>query len=379
MKHKYISILFLCLLGVSCGTSEKENPAFNWKVGGSLSGQTKKGLAGPVVGVSQNRLLIGGGSNFPDAAPWEGGAKKYYADLQLYRMQNDSIILVKNKIKLPYKVAYSANVTTEKGIVIAGGENEDKVLSKVRLINWDSTHQKLTVQKLPNLPERLTAGAMAHLDNQLFFAGGQNEKTVSDKLYRLDLKHPEQGWDSLPNIPHKVTHAVLYAEAATQNPGLYMIGGRKRNFKAASTLYKAVYRFDLEKEKWVEKSSLPYALSAYTGLSWKGGQLLVFSGDRGKTFHKTEQLIIEISRVKDSAKRAQLIKDKNQLQQSHPGFEGTVLGYNLKRDQWRKVNAIPFPGQVTTTAIKWNDKVVIPGGEIRAGVRTPKIILGTPK
>jgi N-acetylneuraminic acid mutarotase len=103
---------------------------------------------------------------------------------------------------------------------------------------------------------------------------------------------------------------------------------------------------------------------------------LVFSGDEGKTFHQTEVLLMQIAREKDPDKKQQLIAKKDILQRSHPGYNGNVLCYNTHTDKWKKIDSIPFPGQVTTTALKWDNEIVIPCGEIRAGVRTPEIILG---
>jgi N-acetylneuraminic acid mutarotase len=51
-----------------------------------------------------------------------------------------------------------------------------------------------------------------------------------------------------------------------------------------------------------------------------------------------------------------------------------VLLYISKKDEWKSVVCIPYDSPVTTTAVKWNDEVTIPGGEIRAGVRTPQIL-----
>jgi len=39
--------------------------------------QTKSlGVAGPVVGIINDQLVVAGGSNFPDSLPWMGGKKK---------------------------------------------------------------------------------------------------------------------------------------------------------------------------------------------------------------------------------------------------------------------------------------------------------------
>jgi N-acetylneuraminic acid mutarotase len=52
--------------------------------------------------------------------------------------------------------------------------------------------------------------------------------------------------------------------------------------------------------------------------------------------------------------------------------------YDTIKDTWEKVGNIPFASPVTTVAVKWNGDVLIPGGEIRAGVRTPQFLLGRP-
>nr|MBD3621868.1 hypothetical protein [Sunxiuqinia sp.] len=37
----------------------------------------QRGVAGPVTGVHQNRLVVAGGANFNGRMPWQGGVKKY--------------------------------------------------------------------------------------------------------------------------------------------------------------------------------------------------------------------------------------------------------------------------------------------------------------
>lgn len=39
---------------------------------------------------------------------------------------------------------------------------------------------------------------------------------------------------------------------------------------------------------------------------------------------------------------------------------------------WR----LSFPAQVTTTAVKWGNEIVISTGEIKPGIRTPDVVVG---
>ena len=58
--------------------------------------------------------------------------------------------------------------------------------------------------------------------------------------------------------------------------------------------------------------------------------------------------------------------------QDHPEFPPDVLGYHTITDTWTLAGTMP-QSVVTTTAVRWNDRIVIPSGEIRPGVRTAKV------
>ena len=83
-----------------------------------------------------------------------------------------------------------------------------------------------------------------------------------------------------------------------------------------------------------------------------------------------------ISNEKDEIKKQELVEQKNKLQMAHPGFKPDVLLYNTVTDEWQKLADIPFAVPATTAAVVWDNCVFIPSGEIKAGVRTPQILLG---
>ncbi len=78
-------------------------------------------------------------------------------------------------------------------------------------------------------------------------------------------------------------------------------------------------------------------------------QIFVLGGDDGGLFHKTEEL-----------------KDQ------HPGFHRSAYCYNTMTDVWTSAGELP-QNQVTTTAVRWNDEIVIASGEVRPRVRTPAV------
>lgn len=59
--------------------AQKKSVQDTWHIAGVLPSNNQQkeglGLAGPITGISGNRLLVAGGANFPDGMPWKGGKK----------------------------------------------------------------------------------------------------------------------------------------------------------------------------------------------------------------------------------------------------------------------------------------------------------------
>jgi len=188
----------------------------------------------------------------------------------------------------------------------------------------------------------------------------------------LDMKKPQDGWQEMAALIKPTSHAVMIS----QNDKIYLIGGRMKTKSGISELYSSMYVYSITDNKWSNVKSLPYAISAGTGISIGESEIILFGGDKGETFHKTEKLISEINAEHDNAKKEALIKQKADLQSSHPGFSNEVLRYNSHKNEWNKDGSIPYSVPVTTTAFLKGDTVFIPTGEIKAGVRSSKILMG---
>ena len=384
MKQFLIGLTILLMLYTASGCSlTKRAPVVNWQVAGVLppaTGQSRSlGVAGPVAGRLQDLLLVGGGANFPDSMPWLGGKKKYYNEVYAFRKEADREFRLYKRGKLPFNLAYAANLTTSTGVISAGGENETGLLGKVLLLQWDKKSDNLVVSYLPDLPQALTNAAITSIGNVLYLVGGETATGVSQGFYSLDLDNTAAGWVSLPDLPKPISHAVVVTQSSGEHACIYVIGGRKRNAGGISDLYASVFQYDPVSKAWSPRRPLPYSLSAGTGLAMDNYHIAVFGGDRGETFHKAEDLIAAIARESDDRRKEDLNREKIALQAGHPGFSREVLWYNTREDVWTTGGVIPFEAPVTTTALKWGDEVVIPSGEIKAGVRSPRILAGVVK
>lgn len=381
MNRFIIYYLNLSMLFTTAASAQKKQAdIIRWKIAAMLpamNGQPQsKGFAGPVSGVNHDMLIVGGGSNFPDSMPWFGGKKKYYDDGYALKKATDGNLQFFKLFKLPYTIAYAASCSTPRGIVYAGGENEKGIQSQVMLLQWDTNTEGPVFKQLPDLPQPVTNAAITCFEFKLYILGGETAHEVSRHLYCLNLNDIKVGWQKLPDAPELVSHAVIAVQSYDDQSFLYLMGGRNKKPNGISDLYSAVYRFHLKDHTWEKKRSLPYALSAGTGVAYGSQYILLFGGDKGTVFHKTENLIAAINREKEGRQKNDLNLAKIQLQSTHPGFSKEVLQYDITKDLWSVAGYIPLDVPVTTTAVIWGDRVIISNGEIRAGVRTPQILAG---
>lgn len=332
------------------------------------------GVAGPIVGVLQNKLIVAGGANFPDKMPWLGGKKIYYNDLFVFEKNKDQVSATFKKIQLPNNIAYSASCETPFGIVYAGGENELGLSDKVNMIKWDKVSNTITIAILPPLPEAITNAALVCIDNKIYLMGGETAFNTTNQIISLDLAQIDNGWNQLPTMPKPLSNFVSVAQINADNKQLFIIGGRAKQKNGISNFSSDVYAFDIKTQNWHIKKSLPYAVSAGTGALFAEKYILLFGGDKGDRFNKVESQIAKINATTDTIIKNNLTQIKNNLLETHPGFSNEILLYNIQSNQWISNGTIPFTPTVTTNAVQWNNEVIIPSGEIKAGVRTPRII-----
>jgi cyclically-permuted mutarotase family protein len=387
-KNKHIKrigiIIIIAMTELSCINQriihgQQEVNEIEWSVPAELPspGETAKqpGVAGPVAGIVNDRLVVAGGANFPGGMPWQGAKKVYHDEIYIFEKKNG--VIVNGTIsseKLPVPIAYCASVTTPGGLMFIGGENEQGISDKVFLIKMEAA--RFIFSAMPGLPLPLTNLSAVYHDNVIYVAGGTSKEGNSNTFFSFDITKPGAGWKSLPDIPVKISFAVMTVQFNGESNCIYLMGGRRKNSNGTSDIFNKAYQFDISNNQWQEKQPLPHSVSAGTGIAVDKNSILLFGGDKGETFSKEERISVAISQETNEEKKKELTKQKIELLQSHPGFTNDVLLYNAVTDTWKKINPLSVYSPVTTTVVKWGDDIVIPSGEIRAGVRTPGVLVG---
>lgn len=371
--YKYTLIL-LSLLSLGCHMNKQE-VNIEWKVAGQLPdsiNQAHVGVAGPIAGIINNKLIVAGGANFPYGMPWDGGNKVYQKDVYIYSINEKGELNYSGRQDFQDSIAYAANISLDDKIYSAGGERNGKATSDVFVYYFEAGKLRRQDTILASLPLPLTNGALTQAQGKLYFVGGENAEIVSNKIFELDLNLPDPVWTEFIELPRSLSHAVALSDS---QENIFILGGRKRNNNAKSDIYDEVLKINVRTKRVQKLPALPEPLAAGTGVFY-ADHIYMIAGDNGETFHQVEELIGAINLSTDDAKKQTLIKQKNSIQEGHPGFGKKVWTMHLKDEKWQSAAVILGESPVTTTAILYDNTIVIPSGEIRAGVRTNQILSG---
>jgi N-acetylneuraminate epimerase len=335
------------------------------------------GLAGALAGSLGDKIVVAGGSNFASKKPWLGGTKLNYNDIFVFTIdENKCMRWEQPELKLPLKMAYSACVSTKHALYCLGGEDDTQPLKLALRIYFENN--QLQIQRLPELAFAVSNAGAAIIGTKLYLAGGNDSVGATNHFQMLDLSDLENGWTVLPELLMKESHAMVAGQSDGNENCIYVLGGRNRTGET-STFISLIQKYSPKENRWTEASALrlegneKFGLSAGTVVAFGDHQILLFGGDKGIIYNRTERFNNAIAAEKDSVKREEIIAEKIASLNNHPGFNTEIYCFDTQTGKLLQIGEIPGFSQVTTTAFWWNGKVIIPGGEIRPGVRTPLV------
>lgn len=334
------------------------------------------GFAASFAGTVDGSLVVAGGANFPDSRPWNGGTKTWYD--RIFILDSPTSAWREETTRLPRPVAYGTSLTLPQGVLCVGGNDAHSHFSDVFLLQKGSSG--IVVKTLPSLPLPLAYCAAALMNGRVYVAGGQENETLPPQnvFFEMDTSPPisEWRWKSLAPCPGR---ARILPVAAAQDGAFYLIGGADLVFGSKKkTVLVREYLRDAWRYKpgagWDKIAPLPWPVVAAPSPAPNIGDsyFYILGCDDG-----------ELS----SNHHVFTLKDR------HPGFRRDILVYDTVADKWQATGKRYFKAgedpegnpnatrwaAIVTPAVEWNGRIIIPGGEARPGVRTPRVESATLK
>ena len=320
------------------------------------------GVAGPFIGVHQDALIVAGGANFPQPV-WES-QKVWHDDIHVLTKTTEGFRW-RDGGKLPRNIAYGAAASTKQGVVCIGGNDATAVFDEVFLLRWNRESESIDIVDYPRLPKPCAYGAATLVGGVVYLAGGQSGQsldTAMTNFWALDLAtqdRPESfQWQELEPWPGSDRAFNL---TITQHNGfsdcIYVISGRRQAGTETSDVefLKDVWEFSTSTNTWRRRADCPVSVMAGSGIGVGQSHVMILGGADGSRFFQSDT-----------------------LRDEHPGFPKRAWAYHTITDTWTSAGETPA-NQVTTTAVRWGEDIVVASGEIRPRVRSPKVFRVKPR
>jgi len=376
---KFLVVAMASMLVLGVGMANKKVEAskggesverITWEYAGELEAQKgfdkNIGTAGVLAGSYKDYLIVGGGANFPYDTVLNGGAKKHYSDVYVYKKDNNKLTLVEHT-NLNHEIGYGASITTEKGIYYIGGSPDKEYADDIILLTVDK-NQKLKVEKIGDLPFTFSDGIAAEKNGKLYIGLGKQNAKESNKLYEYDLKTLEI--KELASIPGESVRNQSVAQILNGN--LYVFSG------GGSVAYTDGYQYNIEKNQWSKASSVKLddkelSLLGANSVKLNNNEMMVIGGFNKEVY---DDAVKNLGTLKDD----ELLAFRTKYFTADPyefKWNKDVLIYNAQKDTWRSVGKVPFDAPCGEGLVLMDNNIYSINGEIKPGVRTNAIYAGT--
>ena len=390
----FISLFFfLSFLFISSINSQNTDSKIDWSELPPFP--VKIGLNGMYTGMHNDALILAGGTNFPNRPVWEGGQKKWYDSI--FVLPPNSSEWIVTETKLPQEMANGFSITTSKGVLCIGGDNEAQVLNSVYLLKWNPKTTKVDIDKLPSLPIPLTNMGGSIIGDMVYLVGGQESKTDRSTSVFLSFNISAQlnrevyTWQQLTDFPgkHRI-QPIVVGQSNGHEDCLYVMSGLSYSPDSDNKyeMLSDVYQFNPQSRIWIQKQPIPENqtpgltngyLAAAPVIKEGNSHILIFGGAGGQHQFLKERLEIsqqlkKLDLTKDTLFFKQLkLKEIDLIKKS--SFSKTVWAYHTITDTWLKVAEMPAASQIVTNAISNRNSIIIAGGEIAPGQRTNRVLV----
>ncbi len=312
----------------------------------------QNGLFGAFIGLNNNVIIVAGGSYCSQYL--NESKNEFFNDSIFVCIKNGENYQWKYAGKLPYPIAHGSAVATNKGLLCIGGENNKKKFNDVFLLSWNSEKQKVDINNnFPILPEASSHISASIINNTIYVIGGKIQingtEVISNNFWKLNINDAAAIWQNLNFYPGENRFgASLVKQSNGENDCLFLFGGKSETEYIFDT-----YMYDPKKagksSQWKKLKNIPHSVLNAPALAIGGSQILIFSG----YFEENNSNPLDI--------------------QNHNFFSKEILSYNTITNVWHKVGDLPW-GVVNTTALMWEEQIIIAGGKFKPGDQTSKII-----
>ncbi|MBC2850240.1 cyclically-permuted mutarotase family protein [Cetobacterium sp. 8H] len=368
------SIASLLLMGCSSTNSTQSLKDVNWKYSRDLptpKGYEKQiGVAGPLAGNIGDYIVVAGGANFPHKSVLEGGPKVTYSDLYLMKQTNKGLELIKHT-QLPKEIGYGTAISTENGIYYIGGTHQKGISNEILYLTLNKDKTDIEINKIGELPFDYHSGVAVLKDNNIYIVTGRQNGQNSKNFYKYDLAtNKTSELKMFPGTERSQSIGQILNNG--KEDLLYVFGG------GTGIAFTDGYAYNFNKNTWekvqdVKLGTKDISVLGANSIKLNINEMMVIGG-----FNK--EIWDDANLKLGGLKGEELAKYKNSYFTKDPqdfNWNQDMLVYNAKDNTWKSAGKVPFLAPCGEGLVKIDNKIYSINGEIKPGVRSEKIYVGT--
>lgn len=291
-------------------------------------------------------ILAAGGSNFPDQMPWQGGSRKYHREI-LKLARRDGAWAWSKVGDLPEGLVGAAFCATpgRDALVVAGGAAAGGHRAEVLRVGLDGRVTRLGTP----MPRPRAYAGFAYANGNLVVIGGiagPDDTAALPTLTSLDLDAPDAPWRTSEEDP---SFARLIPLVGAGRNLLLWGGGCSLSARDGKPFrdYHENLAFQSSLDAGNRFHGLPHPLAGCAGPGVAtSGHLLFVGGDDGTQY--------------------------GQPYETHAGLARRILAVDMETLEVTDLGEWPHPVAVAPL-LRLGDDLVTVSGEVRPGVRTPRL------
>lgn len=307
------------------------------------------GLSNSFYGILDNKIIVGGGSNFP-VHPLDGGPRVCHNDIFLLKDNEDSF-------KILDKTSVNYNITDGKSVVFNNilfyiGNNK---IIKINIIN-----NKLHIESYFDLPFTITNHVAEIYDGIIYYGLGQLDGEVSNKMFAFNIFTKENV--EIPDFP---AASRAQATATIFKDNLVIFSG------GSNVAYFDSYKYNITKKMWykiadVELNTKNISLIGARAVNINAEECLITGGFDADVWNEANlKLSTLIGEEKQKFREFYFKQDF-----SYYNWNKELLVYNYIENSWRTVGQLPFHAPCGHCLLNNGSNIYVLMGEIRPGERT---------
>lgn len=340
-----------------------------WQYAGDLApaaGYTENiGVAGPLCGSYGDYIIVGGGANFPQGGPLVGGPKKTYPDVYVYHVKGERMQLT-DQLQMPYEIGYGATVSTPEGVYYIGGSTDPEGAKAISLMTVNQ-QGKLAGQEIGKLPFTVQNIAAAVVKHKLYLVAGKQDGKLSNKAWCYDLQTKE------------IKELAAYPGEPREQVVGKVLAGRFYVFSGGSSVcYTDGYAYDFSSDSWTPAADVTnskgekVSLLGANSVQLNENEMLVVGGFNKAVY---DNAVANLTSLQGDAladfRQAYFGADPAEFK-----WNRELLIFNAKKNSWRSIGQVPFDAPCGEGLVLIDNKLFSINGEIKPGVRTPRMYLG---